>query len=67
MFRIEDPKSVAEHAMSNPLMQEVQKKLSKERCEELVATMERVMGASKLEDGSCGKAMSAVAAMAYKP
>ena len=54
-FIIDDPESSAKVSMSNPLLKEVQKKLTDERCEELVLAMQRALENSKLEDGMCGK------------
>lgn len=66
-FIIDDPESSAKASMNNPLLKEVQKKLTEERCEELVLAMQRALENSKLEDGMCGKKMSAVYAVAHKP
>lgn len=66
-FIIDDPESSAKVSMSNPLLKEIQKKLTEERCQELLVALQHALENSKLEDGTCGKKMSAVYAVAHKP
>lgn len=66
-MRIDDPQRLAKGCMRDPFLQEVQSKLSQERCEHLEVAMQKAFEDSTLEDGSCGAQMSALVAIAYKP
>jgi cytochrome c553 len=66
-FPLDDPEAFAKHMMQNPIMQEVTKKLSEDRLAQVEPAFVKALQASKLEDGTLGKRMTALTAVAFKP
>jgi cytochrome c553 len=67
IFTIDDPEAFAKHMMKNPIMQEVQKKLSEDRLAQVEPAFVAALQNSKLEDGTLGRRITALTGVGYKP
>lgn len=65
--RVSDVAALVEGSLSNPFMQDVQKKLSPERWEELQQALRDMLAESKLDDGTTGYYITSLIACGKKP